>query len=481
VLPLLVHRNAPLDVIERAAWGREWQLGYPKGPPLFAWIVGTLDWLEDGPRLAAIYFVCQACIALTFFGVWQLGRRTLSRWEALLAVMLMQGIYYFTYPTPELNEIILQMPISALLGWIFHRAIRDGERRDWIAVGVLAALGMWTRYSTAVLLLSLAAYLLLRAEARPRLLTLGPYLALGTFLLLWSPHLLWMFQSKLQSVAYVAHRATALETPLDYVVAPAKFVLPQAFALLPALALALLLRRSPPRDGGRERVEAADRSYITYLAFGPFLIALGMSLVSGLGLRSMWGGPLWCFIGLFLVLVARPVLSRAHLRPFAAAWCLVAALPLVAYAGVHGLGPELKSNEKRSSFPGDALADRLTTQWQEATGRKLRYVIGETWLAGNIAFYSQDRPSTFIDADPTVAPWIDAADLARAGAIVVWDAASTGNDLPAHLRQAFPSAETRAPLVLPKNCFRPGRTVRIGWAVIPPAQQRALDYGTGGA
>ena len=72
----------PLDVVEGTAWGREWQWGYHKGPPLFPWIVGALDPLPDEVRLAAVYLVSQLCIAATFFGVWQLGIRLFSRAEA---------------------------------------------------------------------------------------------------------------------------------------------------------------------------------------------------------------------------------------------------------------------------------------------------------------------------------------------------------------------------------------------------------------
>ena len=470
LLPVLVHPNAPLDVVEGMAWGREWQPGYAKGPPLFAWTLGVLDPLPGDLRLAAIYLVSQLCIAVTFFGVWRLGCRILSSAEALLGVMLLEGVYYLTYPTPELNEIIMQMPISALLGWVFHRAVTEARHSDWVVVGVLAALGMWTRYSSAAVLLSLGAFVLMLPAGRRCVRTAGPYIAFAVFLLLWSPHVAWIVQSDFQSIAYVASRAVPLASAWDYLIAPANFGLAQLLALLPALALAFMLhttRRS--RVGGRDRdVCYTDRVYVAVLALGPFVIAEALSLATGMGLRSMWGGPLWCFIGLFLVVMAQPTRSLIRLRPFLIAWCIVAALPVVAYAGVHGLGPVLKANEKRSSFPGDALADAVTAVWRDATGQPLRFVVGETWLAGNVAFYSPDRPSVFIDADRKVAPWIDPDVLVTAGAVLLWDAAAVGDALPAELRQAFPSAVVREPLVLSKRYPAAQRRVRIGWAIMSP-------------
>ena len=469
VVPLVAHPNVPLDVVEGAAWGREWQWGYHKGPPLFAWIMGLVDPIDDEARLFAVYLLSQLSVAITFFGVWKLGVRVFSEVEALLGVMLLEGVYYFTYPTPELNEIILQMPVSALLGWIFHRAVREQRTADWLAVGVLAAIGMYTRYSAVVLLLSLGCFLLLPTE-RQSLRTAGPYLALGIFVILLCPHIAWMLGSDFQSIEYVAGRATHLLSMSDYVAAPLRFAGAQIAALLPALILAGTLRRQSRRCRMRHATDIADadRRYVAFVALGPFLFAEILSILTGLGLRPMWGGPLWCFIGIFLVMAIRPHRFRLGLRRFATAWVLVSMLPLVAYAGVHGVGPMLKENERRSSFPGDALADAITARWREATGRPLRFVVGDMWLAGNIAFYSPDRPSVFTDSNGAVSPWIHSDDLVAAGAILVWDAETWSDAVPAHLQQKFPSAVGQVPIVLKKLCLRARKPARVGWALVLP-------------
>ena len=38
-LPALLYPNLPLDLIEALIYGREWQLGYDKLPPLPWWLV----------------------------------------------------------------------------------------------------------------------------------------------------------------------------------------------------------------------------------------------------------------------------------------------------------------------------------------------------------------------------------------------------------------------------------------------------------
>jgi hypothetical protein len=270
----------------------------------------------------------------------------------------------------------------------------------------------------------------------------------------------------------VTGRATQLVGALDHIAAPVRFAAAQIAALLPALGLAGVLWASRPRASAAPSTDIsdADRLYLAFVALGPFVFAEILSIVTGLGLRPMWGGPLWCFIGLFLVMMIRPSQLRVRLRRFAVAWVIVSMLPLVAYAGIHGIGPMVKENEKRSSFPGDALADTVTARWRDATGRPLRFVVGDMWLAGNVAFYSPDRPAVFQDADAAANPWVDAVALAIDGAVLVWDADAKGDQIPVELQRQFPAAVKQQSLVLAKLCPRTRKPVRIGWALAAPAR-----------
>jgi len=65
LLPILLLPNASLDMIEGLAWGREWQLGYEKDPPLFAWVIEAVTELS-GYGLWTAYLAAQLCIATVF-------------------------------------------------------------------------------------------------------------------------------------------------------------------------------------------------------------------------------------------------------------------------------------------------------------------------------------------------------------------------------------------------------------------------------
>lgn len=73
------------------------------------------------------------------------------------------------------------------VSWLVVRALRGGS---WVAVGVVAGIGLQNKALVAFLLFGLLAGLLL-AGPRSILRTPGPWLAGGIALLLWSPFLVW--------------------------------------------------------------------------------------------------------------------------------------------------------------------------------------------------------------------------------------------------------------------------------------------------
>src|SRR3954452_53297 len=98
VVPALLYPNLPLDLIEALTYGREWQLGYDKLPPLPWWVI------EGAYRLvgsdAALYLVAQVTVVAAFGLVWVLARRLVGPLGALVAVLIVDGLHYFNFTAP---------------------------------------------------------------------------------------------------------------------------------------------------------------------------------------------------------------------------------------------------------------------------------------------------------------------------------------------------------------------------------------------
>ncbi len=67
-LPALLYPNLPLDLIEALTYGREWQLGYDKLPPLPWWLVEVVHRASSGTDLA-YYLLAQVAVLAVSPGV----------------------------------------------------------------------------------------------------------------------------------------------------------------------------------------------------------------------------------------------------------------------------------------------------------------------------------------------------------------------------------------------------------------------------
>jgi 4-amino-4-deoxy-L-arabinose transferase-like glycosyltransferase len=468
LLPALLSRNLPLDVIEAIAYGQEWQIGYWKHPPLPWWLV---DIVRDiaGPRPWPFFLLGQLAVGLCFWAVWRLGCAVLRPVEALVAVVLLEGSVVFNVHTMEFNHNIVQLPIWGLAGWSLYRAFVGGRRGDWALVGLWLALAFYAKYTAVTLVAPLLLFAAVDPHARRCWRTPGPYLAALVFLVVLAPHLVWLVQGDFSPFAFAMSRAAKA----DGLLARAQATVESAASALSLAALVLVpfaaliggvLRRPAPAA----LADPFARRYVAVLAWGPIATLLAASLVMGRELHTKWASQVWCFVGLFLVMQWRPRIDGAALRRLAIAWVALTVVLMGAQTAAqlfHVGGGERWATQ----FPGDRLAAIVTEAWRRETNQPLAYVVGDFWLAGNVIFFSPDRPRMFHDASLYLSPWIEVADVRRRGAVLLWSAGRDGEMRPPEMRALFPTVEPRPPLVIRQMTLRGEREWRIGWALLPPA------------
>jgi len=466
VLPALLYANLPLDLIEALVYGREWQLGYDKLPPLPWWLIEAVHRAFDAD--IAYYATAQIAVLIAFALVFALARPLVGATGALIAVLIVDGLHYFQYTAVKFNHDVIQLPFWALAGYAFHAGLRRGGLGPWCLLGIAMGGALWAKYFVLVLAVPFALFMLFDRQARRALATPGPWLAVCVALIVAAPHIVWLVQNDFLPFAYASHRATAVRGWFDHVLHPAVFAASQIFFLVPSFVIAAAMVW--PAEPRKSFAEPFDRRIVTLLAFGPALTMIALTAVSGRGAVAMWGYPLWLFLGLWLVMAARVSFDSARLARIIGAWAIVFTIFVVAFIANYLVLPPLDHRYRAVLFPGDKLGEMLTARFHDATCRSsncapLRYVIGSMWDGGNLAHYSPDQPEVLIDALPYRAPWIDLDDLRAKGAILVW----TQSD-PRQLPQAFatiaPGAELGAPFDLPMR--RADGTVHVGWAILKP-------------
>ena len=465
-LPALLYPNLPLDLIEALVYGREWQIGYDKLPPLPWWLVEIANRLIGHDF--AYYLLAQVAVVAAFGVVFMMARPLVGALGALAALLIIDGLHYFNYTGAKFNHDVIQLPFWALAGYAFHRALRGGEIRHWLLLGLSIGLSLWAKYFVAVLALPLGLFVLFDRDARKCLTTPGPYVALATAVVVMAPHLVWLVANDFLPFAYAEHRALPSRGLIDHLWHPLQFAGSQLFFLIPSLLISAPLFW-PHRGAGELPIAMSaddfDRRIVTLLAFGPVATVLALSAVTGRGTVAMWGYPLWLFTGVWLVLTARRTLDDKRLGRVLVTWAIVFTGLGVAFIANYGILPSYDHRYRAVFFPGGELGRELSQRYRASTGKPLAYVIGSMWDGGNVAHYAPEHPRVLIDGRPSRAPWIDLTDLRARGAVAVW---TTGDlqVMPVELRTVGADAAVQQPFTLP---FRRGdQVLYVGWAILLP-------------
>jgi 4-amino-4-deoxy-L-arabinose transferase-like glycosyltransferase len=419
--PVLTHSSPPLDVVEGYMWGREWVLATYKHPALPSWALEASR-LVSGAIGWPAYLLSQACIAATYLFVYLLGRALMGPARAAAGTLLLTGIAFYAWPTVEFNHNIAETPIWAALAWALWHAVKRQATAWWVLLGALAALSMYAKFASALLLLTIAAWLLWDEDARRRLSSSGPWVGLATFAVLLAPLVYWLLANDFAPLHYAAQRSFQGRG-----LGPHYFIVNVVINLvgLPViLGIAGLLgpsRRTVAANPAEAPVEAS-LPYLATLTLGPFTIAMLGALISGAGLKSAWSSSMFNLAGLLGVALSwKRFEPRALVRIAVCAATLLVTVP-IAYGLIVVFAPVRQGVHMRVSWPQAEIARRMTAIWTRQTGRPLRIVAGSDWIASLVGVSAPDRPSLLSKGDRTLSPWISAERLRREGMLIVWDA-----------------------------------------------------------
>jgi 4-amino-4-deoxy-L-arabinose transferase-like glycosyltransferase len=468
-LPALLSHNLQLDLVEDLALGREWQLGYWKHPPLPWWLADIVYRLTGDVH--AVYILGPLSAAACMYVVWVLGRDIVGGFQALIAVLALEGIHFFNFSVPKFAHDQMQLPFWAMTGLFLYRALANGRAKHWLLAGASLALCFWSKYAAFALAGSIGLFMLFDPKARASLRTPGPWLMALAFLVVIAPNVNWLIETGFMPMRYVDARAKIATHWYHVFTYPLQWTASQLFFIAPAIGLiALALIGARPQPAAVDETMSFARRYLAMLALGPFLVTTAVALLAGRLPVAMWGYPLWSFAPLAAIVWFGPAAGNAQVRRFAVGFAAVfLAMPL-AYVAVEALEPAWRDRPKATQFPGRQLADEVTRAWRAKFGTPLPFVGGGEFSTNNIAVYSPDKPRVIVHADPTISPWIDRDDLRRRGAVIVWEDGQLDAAAMAQLRRDYPGLTVQEPLSLPRQTFVGTnlRPARVHFAIVPP-------------
>ena len=152
-----------IDMSEQFTLARELALGYPKHPPLTMLIVRF--WFSVFPTTDWAYYLLAATnAALALWIAWRLYAQFLDGEKRVLGLALLTLVPFFNFHALKFNPNTVLMPLWAATTLFFLRSFETRRLLDAALAGFFAALAMYGKYWSVVLLLGLA----LAAVADPR-------------------------------------------------------------------------------------------------------------------------------------------------------------------------------------------------------------------------------------------------------------------------------------------------------------------------
>jgi 4-amino-4-deoxy-L-arabinose transferase-like glycosyltransferase len=472
LLPTLIYAAPPGDVLLVLATGREWLLGSPLGPPLAPWLA-ELAFDAFGHRMFGVYLLAQACVVITFWAVFALGRATMGARHAVMAVLLMVGVTAFSVPTVDFGPAVLAMPLIALAVLHLWRALGETRRHHWYLVGIELGLLLLTSYAGLIFVALIALFLAATPRGRASLRTFGPWVAALMMILVALPHLVWLDRTgaaALPDLTGLSRLIAGDSRALSWLRLVGSLVAAQA-GMLVLIVIAGGLRagpRAPAPAFEREPPPPFAKTFVYYFALMPGLVATVVAAVLAIPMPFGAAGPFVIFSGLAVVMSAGDVIHLYRQRILGVAWVVLLAVPLGVTLAAVALGPWTLAVDLETGRPAAAMAEFFTDSFHRRTGQPLRIVAGDLDNAGLVAAFSRDRPSLYLVGAPERTPWVAEKDMREYGAIVMWPSADTAGTPPAAITARFPDLVPEV-----RSFERPvqGRLpfLRIGWALIRPA------------
>ena len=388
LVPTITNNNLPLDIIEALAWGSNLDWGFNKHPPgsaffpeLFYQIFGSQDW--------AYYFLSQIFVVISFFVVFKFAEEIFkNKILSLTSVLLLEGIYFYNYTTPEFNVNVCQLPFWSLTVYFSWKILNQNKIniKDCILLGIFAAIGFLSKYLFVYLLVAIDfLFLYIIFIKKEKKFDYKYLISFVVFLVLLVPHLIWLIDNDYTTITYGLGR-TGLENSnfLNHLTLPLIFIAKQIGILLPFLIMSFFLITK-----FKFKINLKDRKllFLIFTNLVPIGLMFLTSMILGAKIKTMWMAPFYLFIGVLIVYVFQTQINFKKLNSFFTVFLILFIFSPFAYAYV-----SLSKTDKRTDYPGKEIAQKVQLEWNKNFEDSINVVLGNEWDAGNLSYHLNSRP-----------------------------------------------------------------------------------------
>ena len=388
LIPSLTNNNLPLDTIEHLAWGSNLDWGFNKHPPAVAFFL-EIFYQIFGPQDWAYYLLSQIFVIIAFIVVFKFAEELFKdKILSLVSVLLLEGIYFYNFTTPEFNVNICQLPFWALCVY-YSWKLFDKQRinpRDCFLLGVFAAVGFLSKYLFIYLLIAidlLFFYAIIIKKYQK--FDFKFLVSVEVFFVLLVPHLVWLTNNDYATITYGLAR-TGLENSslINHITYPLIFLGKQIGILIPFFVMSFFLIKK-----FKSKVSLKDKKllFLIFINLVPIGLMFLTSMLTGSKIRTMWMTPFYLFFGVLIVYIFQAQINMNKLKSFMYGFIFLFFLSPILYGYI-----SISKDNKRTDYPGKGIALKTQYIWGQQFNSEINVVYGNEWNAGNLSYHLKSRP-----------------------------------------------------------------------------------------
>ena len=389
LIPSITNNNLPLDTIEHLAWGSNLDWGFSKHPPVVAFFL-EFFYQIFGPQDWAYYLLSQIFVVIAFIVVFQFAEELLKdKALSLISILLLEGIYFYNFTTPEFNVNVCQLPFWALCVY-YSWKLFDKQTvtfKDCFWMGVFAAIGFLSKYLFLYLLLAIdLLFLYVIFIKKYKKFDFKYLISLEVFIVLLVPHLIWLTNNDYITITYGLAR-TGLENSnfLDHIIYPLIFLSKQIGILIPFFIMSFFLIKK-----FKFRISLKDKKllFLIFVNLVPIGLIFLTSILTGSKIRTMWMTPFYLFFGVLIIYIFKAQINLKKLNSFISVFLFLFIFSPFAYAYI-----SVTETKKRTDYLGKEIALKVKYAWSENHKESINVVLGSEWVAGNLSYHLKSRPT----------------------------------------------------------------------------------------
>ena len=319
---------------------------------MFYLIFGNQDW--------AYYFLSQLFVVSGFVIIFKFSEDFFqNKALSLISILLLEGIYFYNFTTPELNAFLCQFPFLAATVFYCWKAIKIIDNISWFLFGVFSALAALTYYLSFYLLSSLGLFFIYIIIKKKKF-NYKYLISLISFIIVLLPHLIWIADNNFTTIRYAIFRS--FNDPLsglgnyqfvDHIFYPLIFLVKQIGILAPLFIMLFFIVTK-----FKAKINFNDKKllFLISITIVPIILMFFTSLITGARIRTMWMSSFYLFTGVFFVYLFQAKINLEKFKNFFLIFLFLFIFsPALYYFISH------TQTNKRTDYPGKKISQIVQT------------------------------------------------------------------------------------------------------------------------